>query len=899
LYKRALMIREATLGRDHPDVAQSLNNLALLYVALARHSEAEPLYKRALMIREATLGREHPYVAQSLDNLALLYVAQARHSEAEPLYKRALIIREAALGREHPDVAHSLNNLAGLYQRQGRYSEATHLYQWALGILETQLGTDHPLVATSVNNLAVLYHNLGHDSDAEPLYKRSLAILEVALGPEHPEVARTLNNLAVLYVDQGRYGEAEPLHRRSLAIRDKSLGPEHPDVAQSLNNLAWLALAQNDLAGAATHWRRASAILQSRAEHGLGTTPTGSLNGEAERSSWYFDGLVKATYRLTMMTRAETHSAAAEMFEMAQWARSSDVAKSLAEMAARAGAGSPDLSGLVRERQDLVGEWQARDKLLIAAKSEPAGKRNAQAEKGLSDRLAAIDARLNEIDAQLAKDFPDYAALASPKPISVAEVQTILRDEEALVLFLDTGSNWEPQLPEETFVWVVTRTDMRWLRSELGSKALDREVAAIRCGVDRTLWHDASGWRQDTDDSREARARQMAKRQVCLEVAGPDAAPRLDAKGNPVGYPRFDAARAHTLFTGLLGEAEDLIRDRTLIVVPSGPLTLLPFNVLVTARPGDGSYATMSWLGARQPIVVLPVVSSLKALRRDAKPSRATSPYLAFANPLLVGRYPQSSAAQRARQWQHCTDLPMKETETDTLDDLLHQLASLPLVGSLFRGALADVAAVKRLSPLPETAQEVCAIARSLGVGEEAVYLGARASEHEVKQSSASSSLAGHKVVHFATHGLVAGQFAVAAEPALILTPPEEASEADDGLLTASEVAALKLDAEWVVLSACNTAAGGGESAEALGGLARAFFYAGARSLLVSNWEVNSKGAVELVTGAFEAARNDPGIGRAEALRRAMVAIIARGGGSAHPAYWAPFMLVGEGGTGR
>jgi CHAT domain-containing protein len=156
-------------------------------------------------------------------------------------------------------------------------------------------------------------------------------------------------------------------------------------------------------------------------------------------------------------------------------------------------------------------------------------------------------------------------------------------------------------------------------------------------------------------------------------------------------------------------------------------------------------------------------------------------------------------------------------------------------------------------------------------------------------------------VVHFATHGLVTGEIKHLAEPALVLSPPETPTEEDDGLLTASEVAGLKLDTDWVILSACNTAAGDQGNAQALSGLARAFFYAGARALLVSHWPVNSGAAVMLTTSAFEEMRRSQAagtpIGRAEALRRAMLALIDHGSArEAHPANWAPFVVVGEGG---
>ena len=220
-----------------------------------------------------------------------------------------------------------------------------------------------------------------------------------------------------------------------------------------------------------------------------------------------------------------------------------------------------------------------------------------------------------------------------------------------------------------------------------------------------------------------------------------------------------------------------------------------------------------------------------------------------------------------------------------------------------FRGGLANVEEVRAQYPLPETADELCAVAHARGAGDSAVYLGARASETTIKRLSASGSLAQARVVHFATHGLLAGETevltATKAEPALLLTPPQTASEEDDGLLTASEIAQLKMDADWVILSACNTAAGENNKpgTEALSGLARAFFYAGARTLLVSHWAVNSEATVKLITKAFDELQAHPKTSRAEAMRRSMTALLGAGGAYAHPANWAPFIVVGEGGA--
>ena len=449
------------------------------------------------------------------------------------------------------------------------------------------------------------------------------------------------------------------------------------------------------------------------------------------------------------------------------------------------------------------------------------------------------------------------------------------------MLFLDTPE--AAPAPEETFIWVVTKTDMRWVRSDLGTAALTKEVQALRCGLDASPWDNERGL---------ARA-SAAAQPSCKDLVG---------QGMLTGgLLPFDLARSHALYKALFGQVEDAIQGKQLLIVPSGALTALPFQVLVTENPGAAipqdiaAYARAKWLGQRQPIAVLPAVSSLKALRAHAGKSAAPAPYLGFGNPLLTGVEGNDRSAWSA---QSCK--AGDRALVASARGLARPFPELYKPG----GGVADVEALRRQPPLPDTADELCAVARLTGAGADSVYLGARATEAKVAALSQQGLLAKARVVHFATHGLVAGEVqeiarASKAEPALLLTPPQTASEEDDGLLTASEVAALKLDADWVILSACNTAAGGEKGGEALSGLARAFFYAGARALLVSHWYVDSAATVELVTGAFNALAADPAIGRSEAMRRAIASLIAQGGRSAHPAVWAPFAVVGEGGTAR
>ncbi|WP_229424372.1 tetratricopeptide repeat protein [Moorena producens] len=235
-YEQSLEITRSRLGENHPSVATSLNNLALLYWSMGRYHQAELLSQQNLEIYKQ-LGENHPDVATSLNNLGLVYYSMGRYDQAEPLYQQALEMSKQLLGENHPHVASSLNNLAALYDSMERYDLAEPLYQQALEMYKQLLGENHPDVASSLNNLALLYDSMERYDLAEPLYQQALEMYKQLLGKNHPDVATSLNNLAGLYYSMGRYDQAEPLLQQALEMRKQLLGQNHPDVATSLNNL--------------------------------------------------------------------------------------------------------------------------------------------------------------------------------------------------------------------------------------------------------------------------------------------------------------------------------------------------------------------------------------------------------------------------------------------------------------------------------------------------------------------------------------------------------------------------------------------------------------------------------------------------------------------------------------
>jgi CHAT domain-containing protein/tetratricopeptide (TPR) repeat protein len=890
--REALAIQEKILGPDNVVIGSYLNNLAEVHVHQGRYVEAEAIHRRALQITEQVLGSDHADMANRLGNLAINLTYQGRADEAEGLQRRALAIAEKALGPRHPDVASILNNLAHAIGEQDRSAEAEAVYRRSLALRESVLGPEHAAVALSLGNIAGVMFQQRRFEEALPLARRSLAIREKALGPSHPLVAESLNTVGTLLDSLKRHDEAGPMLRRALAIREAALGANHPDLAVSLNNLAqhhedlrqWKEAYATSKRSYAIWLARRSAMSSAVDEGRRIEIRSGAINP--------YLGVAIAAYHMAEGAPTDVALALrAEAFEGAQWTGGATASAAIARMAARAAAGGGQLGEAVRERQDLVHQAAAIDRALIAYMSQPDQQRAPTAHETLRRQADDVARRLKEIDASLAARFPEYAALVSAGPVPMRDAAGLLRLDEALLLLVPSR--------HDVYLWAVTRETSRWVKIPLGREKLQQHVAALRCGLDHV-----GAWNGDG-----------ARR--CMELL------KLRSPVGQAGAAPFDLERAHGLYRALFGQIEDVIGGKHLLIVPTGVLATFPFHVLVTEPPGsqrapsastvspqpggdrglartesagevrgsDVDYAAVSWLAKRHAISVLPSVASLRALRTLARQAQAKAPFLGFGNPLLTGA---DDSDRRAWERQICA-LPRAQM----VDAGRRALPTAKLVG----GALAEVAALRRQPPLPETADELCAVARLLGAPDTAVYLGAAATERRIKAMSASGALGEARFVHFATHGLLAAESERVArateggraEPALVLTPPAQASEEDDGLLTASEVAQLKLDADWVILSACNTAADHNLDAEALSGLARAFFYAGSRALLASHWYVDSDATVALVTGAFAELKRDPSLGRAEALRRAMLALVAQGGRMAHPSSWAPFVVVGEG----
>jgi len=292
------------------------------------------------------------------------------------------------------------------------------------------------------------------------------------------------------------------------------------------------------------------------------------------------------------------------------------------------------------------------------------------------------------------------------------------------------------------------------------------------------------------------------------------------------------------------------------------------------------------WLIREYSLTVLPSSGSLLTLRQLPEPDPNRRSFAGFGDPVFNHNQATRLAAGPSTSSEIATRA-IRIADEVSLDESHLKSATLEL-----------------LQPLPDTREEVLAIARALNadVGQD-VFLGTAATETVLKQLD----LSDRRVLVFATHGLVPGDLDGLRQPALAFSSPKVTGNTrNDGLLTMGEIMGLRLNADWVVLSACNTAAGQGTGSEAVSGLGQAFFYAGTRALLVSNWPVESASARMLTTALFRQQEADPALSRAVALQRSMLELLDEGVykdpqtgealfAYAHPIFWAPFSLVGDG----
>ena len=431
------------------------------------------------------------------------------------------------------------------------------------------------------------------------------------------------------------------------------------------------------------------------------------------------------------------------------------------------------------------------------------------------------------------------ARLGLPATADAATIRRVLRKDEAVLILLP-GS-------DAVHVMGLTRATLAWHRLDEASYLTCARFAGLRAGL------------------------VPGQPLRCLETR----------KAGPPPAPGFDPVAAHALWRDLLAPlGPEVLGKRRWIVAVAGSAAALPMGVLAMEPPAGRNFAQIAWVARERALSYLPVPADLLRIRGDATRGKPAQ-LVAFGAPCtgaLAGR-------------------GCKATSPETLPTIAGtvqaSLAGMPADFMLMRSGPAGIAidrdALTMLPALPAAARELQMVARVFP-GRSRVALGEDATESAVRAARVEPGA----VLMFATHGLAAGAFGLS-EPGLVLTPPQTPTREDDGLLTAAEVSALKLPDAFVILSACNTA--GVRSIEALdpyAGFARAFFAAGAKSLLVTQFEVADEAAARLTTRTLADVKK--GVGRSEALRRSVASLLSDGQAQQlhHPRAWGAMALIGD-----
>jgi CHAT domain-containing protein len=539
--------------------------------------------------------------------------------------------------------------------------------------------------------------------------------------------------------------------------------------------------------------------------------------------------LILEEYIALLAERAAVGDGIDEAFRATEFLRGSVVQQSVVDSAVRAAAGVSGLGELVRAQQDMKNEVTVLQTFLARQLSEPAQRQLPGVVDQIRKRIATLQAELAARHRDITARFPEYDALIHPQPPSVAGIRKRLGPNEAFISIVPTST--------QVVVLAVSAQSASFAVAGTSPAQLDELVKRLRA----------------TLDIGEMRAGSA---------------------------PRFDADAAFRIQDALLAPVAQVWKGKSqLSVAAGGSPGQIPFAVLLTAAPASGTKIDDAWLRkapwlvSQASISHVPSASSWAALRDTARMAKggatASKPFYGFGDPLFSTAQASNSGVTRTAG------------------------TTRKVVITRSGGADADLvssAQYDRLPPLPETRDEIVAIAKALGADPQRdTVFGKEASRKNVM----ATDLSKHKVIVFATHGLVAGDLPNLSQPALALAAT--GNDAESPLLTLEDVLRLKLDADWIVLSACNTAAADGQAGEAISGLGRGFFYAGAKALLVTHWAVETESAMELTTATFRRFGADLALPRAEALRQAQLGMIASKD-HAHPFFWAPYALIGDGG---
>jgi CHAT domain-containing protein len=827
--------------------------IAWVLEAHGKYSEAEK-YFRSAQNRAGLIAQSYPLVPVAFKtHLAQNLMKQKRLTEAEFEMRLALKKSIKLFGKKSWITGTIIGDLGEILHHQGRLKDAEKLLKAGIQIMEesSEIPNDSFIITEALMRL-------GHILADQQKYYQAMAQYEIGrvkLSNNQYLFNRGLNlarnpNFILSLIKTGRTMEAMEVISNIYKINRNNLGDRNYLTAEIL---ALRGIVNMDLKRPKQAIKDFSDAIPILLEENIARKANFSDNQR-------FRIIVESNIDLLAQIHGSPLEgelgieALAEAFRLADAIRGHIVQSALTASGARIAAASPEFADLVRKEQNAQQQIVALQSTISNALVKPENQQDPESIKNLMVKLNALKnaqaALLDEIKGR----FPRYSDFTTPQPATVAIAQEYLKQGEALISIYSSENS--------TYLWALDhRGNVKFAIANIGRKRTNQIVSQLR------------------------RA--------------------LDAEPDTLGdIPEFDLKLAFEFYKYFLEPVKVCWENAAeLIIVAQGPLSHLPFSILPTSiseyRKQEhilyGKYQKVPWLIRKVAITRLPSVSSMVTLRMLPGSDFGRKAFIGFGDPIfnhdqltIADNMANTHIENKIDQEKVLSVRGIRITEEGNLDSEKIITSHLSL-----------------LNRIPDTAEEIKSIAKVLGADvSKDIFLGKRASEFQVKNMN----LSDRRVIAFATHSLVPGDLDGLVQPALALSSPIITEENEDGLLTMEEIFKLRLNADWVLLSACNTASGAGAGAEAISGLGRAFFYAGTRALLVSMWPVESSSAKELTTNLFRYQKKDKKLNRSKALRKSMLKLIdgpglkdditgKRVASYAHPIFWAPFIIVGDNGS--
>ncbi len=923
-------------GEKHPDVAGAYLGIGSVYNYAGKFKEAIDYHEKALNLAKEVMGADKPELAVYYGSLGFIYRSAGAHDKAMETYRKALDLQIRLTGVFHPEVANHYNNIGAVYSDKGFFRKSIEYYNKALELQLALFGKESPFVYQTYNNLGISFADLGDYDRALQYFETALAFYLKFYGEQHPNVASYYNNTGLIYQIKGDYKNAREYLEQALKLHQGIYGEIHSNVASTYNGLGITCLSLGEYDEAIEYFEKGASILRGLfgEEHpllveiytNLGTALR--LNRNSDKSAYYLEKarleapnaygpshpyLADILGALGQTYEGQKRYPEAEMaYEQALKAlnypnggsleRVSSL-KELIEILTLKGAFQQKLHTehnfpgyIFKSRQTLKEAFAA-----YAHQSRtisPASRANlTEGNLNINATATATNFLLHQLTdslhylteafsfAERSKAMLLYEALQEAGALQIAGIpDSLLQQEYDLrveIAYYDTRR-------QEKLAQGLSQTDTALLGITSRLFGLNRSYEELKNRFERDYpQYYKAKYRQDAISAGEVRRKLLQPGQSLVEYLLGDSAiyifllqpehfevvevkrdfPLEDwvkqmTKDGIYGYYTLPPGRqsakkeaetirnyttaARQLYGKLWAPVKEKLTEQV-IVIPDGLLGYLPFEALLTeAPPREGVFSAYPFLLHQHQLSYCYSATLLREMQQKQHRQAPTGQLLALA-PFFQG------------------DVRALAARIDPTDFT---------AGPALRDSLAA---------LPASGEEVAAVAK---IWNGKPFYGADASTALFQQLAPR-----YRILHLSTHGRAddrRGDYAY-----LAFGTPGDKGAFDK--LYARGLYNITLNADMVFLSACETGIGKLQRGEGIVSLARAFAYAGAKSIVTTLWKVNDEKARDLAIAFYAQLR--AGKRKDEALRLAKLSYLEKQKGrgpGAHPFFWAGFIGIGD-----